>query len=231
MSGGGGASAGGGSGSGSYTSKPMYADEIMQQLRGLFPNGAFNQGVVDRRVSNASDALNRNRKSQLETVNAALASRGQGINDGTYGTARGNLETRLGEDFNSNVNDIYAKESENADQRMMQALSLATGMTLDEAKNMIDMARISADERMNSANVGLGYHKADQDYALGSSRNANDLTLGLGGLANQNTRNQYDYSLGLGNLGVQRDQLTIDQMSKLLEMYLNGANTSAGGHF
>jgi hypothetical protein len=229
---GGGAPAGGwsgygaGGGGGSSSSHPYDAAGVMEQLKKLFPDGAFNQDIVNRRVSNASDALNRNRKSQLATTQAFLADRGQGVNDGTFGSAVGNLETRLGENFNSSVNDIYASEGEAADQRMIQALQIAAGMTEEEARNAVDYARINSDNSLGWGNIGLGYRNAGINERLG---------LGNLALGNLNAGNQY--SLGLGQLGLGRDTLlensrhsTMDEYIRLLESYLTASNQSREGH-
>lgn len=193
--------------------------DIMAQLAKLFPNGGFNQDLVNKRVSNATDSLNRNRKSQLATNSAMLANRGQGANDGTTGTAAGNLETRLGQDFNSNVNDIYANEGSAADSRMMQALQTAAGLSASDAKNAVDMARINSESSLGWGNIDL------------------NRTLGLGNLALGNTNSAHNYNLGLGQLGLGRSQLqqsgqnsSMDQLIRLLDLYMRGGQTSTDGY-
>lgn len=190
---GGGSSGAPGGGGGGYA-PPKWSGDIMAELAKLFPNGAFNQDLVNHRVANASDALSRNRKSQLANTEAILASRGQGRNDGTFGTSLGNLEERLGQDYNAAVNDIFSNESAAADQRMISALQMATGLTESEARNAVDMARIASEERIGQGNIGLGYYNADINK-----------TLGLGNLALGNARLSSDYNLGLGQLGLGRD--------------------------
>ena len=186
---------GGSAGGGSYTQSNPYADEIMQQLRGLFPDGAFNQQVVNRRVDNVRDTLNKQRQSRLSTNQALLADRGL-IGSGPEGVAQANLEDDLYGTFTGAVNDIYANESENADKRMMQALSLATGMSLEQASQYIDMFRAQTDRDLGFGNLALGNKEAD-----------NSFNLGLGNLALGNSRAANDYNLGLANYGLDRDTL------------------------
>jgi hypothetical protein len=215
---------GGGSGSSSFTSSNPYADEIMQQLRGLFPDGGFNQDIVNRRVDSARDVLNKQRTSRNATNRALLADRGL-IGSGPEVTSYDNLEGDLYNQFSGAVNNIYANESENADQRMMEALSLATGMTLQQASQAIDQYRAQTDRDLGFGNLALGNKRADNDFSLG-----------MGDLALGNVRAGNDYQLGLGNLGLgysnlgfQQSQWNDERMLDLIRLYLGGAGTAADG--
>jgi hypothetical protein len=202
--GGGGAGTGGGAGGGGG----FNGDALRTALQGLFPNGAFNQDVVNRRSENAASTLRRYSNSQRANNRARLADRGL-IGSGPEATEAYNRESDIADQYAEAVSGIYADESQNADSRMIQALSLAAG--LDQA----DADRL------------LGYFKANNDFSLGQ-----------GGLALGNFKAQNDYNLGLGNFGLQRDQLEydmshgdIDQMIELLGLLMGGAQTSSGGHF
>jgi hypothetical protein len=218
--GGGQVPSGGGGGGGGFHG------DIHAELAKLFPDGAFNKDALNARVSNLSDILNRNRKSQMATNSALLADRGQSKNDGTFGTSAGNLETRLNENFNAGVNDAFAHESDLADQRMIQALSLATGLTADEAKNAVDMARINSDSALGWGNIALGNRNADINRELGQGN------IGLGYYRAGN-----DYDMGLGQLGLGRDTLnanihnaSIDQLLQLFQTYFGGSGLSNNGY-
>lgn len=183
-------------------------DWLKSALRSLGTNGAMNQDILNRRVDNQRDVLNQNRKSQTASNNARLAERGL-IGDGPQSTAMGNLETRLGEGFNSAVNEIYADESQNADDRMMQALTLSTGLSQSEAQNLIDMFR------------------ANTERDLGTGRLNLDTQLGYGNLALGNLDATNSYNLGLDTLGQARefkladlDAAQIDRVIKLLDQGL-----------
>jgi hypothetical protein len=204
-------SGGGGGGGGSQTPGPTAASnpELWDKLKSLFDSGGgFNQDVVNRRSENAGAALRRDAKSRVANNEAYLASRGL-IGDGPQGTAFNKVQTDTAEQYADALSGIYADESENADERMMGALSMMTGMST-----------------------------ADADRALGYLRANNDFSLGQGSLALGNFEAQNNYNLGLGNFGLRRDELqhainsgNIDQMIELLKIYMGGANTSAGGHF
>lgn len=212
--GGGGGGEGGSQMTGSSSSGNPFAADVMKALTGMFPNGAFNQDVVNRRVDNQRDVLNRNRISQGKSNAAQLASRGL-IGSGPEQSASTNLESRLGDQFNSAVNDIYANEGQAADQRMMSALQTAAGLTSTQAQQMIDTFRA------NTERQGVGYQHE----------------LGLGNLALGNMQAQNSYNLGLGSQGLDRDRLLYDiehgdtqSLIDLIAQLYQGAGTSAGGH-
>jgi hypothetical protein len=181
-----GGSPSGGSGGGSSSSGPGFTnDSLKNALAGLFPNGAFNQGVVNQRLDSARDTLNRQRKSSTASNQAALANRGL-IGDGPEQSAQNRLDERLFDSFTNAAGDIYADESENADSRMMQALQIAAGMTAEEAENAISWFRAQTDRNLGEGNLALGGRRLDLDRVVGE-----------GNLALGNYRAQSDYDLGL----------------------------------
>lgn len=200
---------GGGGGGGGATPATAFSNpQLMEQLQALFSNqGNFNSDIVNRRTENAAATLRRSANSRKANNEAYLAERGL-IGDGPQGSMVGRVDEDIANQYADAVSGIYADESEAADARMMQALSLATGMST-----------------------------ADADRALGYFRANNDFTLGQGNLALQNSIASNNYNLGLGNFGLDRDRLmhdiesgNIDHMIELLRLYLGGAEIGAGGH-
>lgn len=192
---------------------------IMDELKKLFPNGAFNQDIVNRRVDNVRDQLNRFSNSRNASNRAQLASRGL-IGSGPEITAINRNEENIGNQYANALSGIYADESANADARMMQALQLATGMTSDQA-------RVELERELGLKNLDLGWGRLGLDK-----------TLGLGNLALGNMNGTNDYNLGLARLGLDRDRLqheiengNIDQIIQIITQLLAGANTSAGGYY
>jgi hypothetical protein len=192
--------------------------DLMGVLKGLFPGGLFNQGIVDRRTELAREDLGRQQKSRTASNRAALANRGL-LGDGPEITAANRLETDIADQYSNAVSGIYASESENADQRMMQALGLASNLSMEDARNAVDWFRAQTDR-------GLGYGRLDLDRMLGTG----DLALRNTGMANQ-------YNLDLGRLGLDRDRLlaeiengNIDQLIQLIQQYLQGSANSSGGY-
>lgn len=200
-------------------------DWLRSMLKQLGMDGRMNQDILNRRVSNAADVLNANRKSQLRTNEAALASRGL-IGDGPQKTANENLESRLGQSFNDAVNEIYANEGENADARMMQALSLASGLDIADANRLVDWFRAQTERDSSEGQLGLGWGRLGLDSMLGQGQLA---------LGNMNGVN--NFNLGLAQLGLDRDkflagldQQDYDRLQELINQLTRAGAISAGGY-
>lgn len=169
-------------------------DSIIKQ----FLSGDLNQGIVDRRVDSARDVLNKQRSSSTDTLNASLAERGQ-LGSGAGEEAAVRLDRLLGDDFAGTVSGIYADEAAAADDRLAQALGLATTKSI--ADRQADIDQFNADTgRLNS----------DRDYELGSGRLDLDAELGRGDLdvRRRQTDNQgrsIDNDFALGNRRIDVD--------------------------
>lgn len=182
-------------------------DSFKAALSGLFPNGMFNQDVVNRRTEGARQDLERFRKSQTANDNAALASRGL-MGSGPEATAHDRMNNDIADKYTQAASGIYADESANADQRMMQALQIGAGMSASEASNAVNMLNAQ-----------------------------NSFTLGSGRLALDNNTATNAYNLDLGRFGLDRDKYLNDsgnndlsQLMDILKTLSGGVNTSAGGH-
>ena len=183
--------------------------ELWNKLKSLFDSGGdFNQDIVNRRSENAATALRKHANSRKANNNAYLAERGL-IGSGPEASAQNRVEEDIANQYADAVSGIYADESSAADQRMMQAISLAAGLST-----------------------------ADADRLLGYFRANNDFTLGQGDLALRNSVASNNYNLGLGDFGLRREELQhkintvpTDQLIELLKLYLGGAQTSAGGYY
>ena len=195
----GGSSEGGAGGGQSIT-------ELMSTLKGLFPGGAFNQDIVNRRTEGARENLERFGRSRSASNRAQLAERGL-LGSGPEVTAQNRVEQDIADRYSGATRDIYADESEAADRRMTSALSMAAGLSESDANRLVDWFRASTERG-----------------------------LGEGGLALGHTRASNEYNLGLGQFGIDRDKLAwmvksgrIDQLIKILELQARGADTSALG--
>lgn len=220
---------GSGSGGGSSSSAPMFGNEVMNQLRGLFPNGAFNQDVVNRRTEIAAEDLHRAQLRRHKQNQALLANRGLvGEGDDMSGpelTALGLMNEDIGDQYGNAVSGIYADESARADDRMIQALSIAAGMTMEEAKNALGWGQLGLNRELGLGELGLGHRRAGIEE-----------TLGLGNLALGNMNAVNAHNLALGRFGLDRDMAQwqmqnggIDQLIALLNIMNGQNNTSAGG--
>ena len=168
---------GGGSGSGSGGSGGGggvgFGDELKKALAGLFPGGMFNQDIVNTRTQGARENLERFRKSQQSGNSAILAARGL-LGDGAEVTAYDRLSNDIADKYSTAANDIWANESENADARMAQALSIAAGLTLGEAQNAIARFRAENDFALGQGQLALGNLHERNWYDLG--RRGDDLS-------------------------------------------------------
>lgn len=230
-------------------SKAPTMDDIGMELSKLFPNGMFNQSLVDNRVSSATDALERGRKSRLATNRAAMAERG--ILNSQDSPAMNRMDESLYDSFAGTVRDIYGDESANADSRMMTALTTAAGLTSEQARQVIDRYRADT-ERTNVGNqftlgkgqLELGHKNAGITRELGLGniglgyRNAgiNEM-LGKGQLALGNLNAANNYNLGLGQLGLGQQELVqraqqgdTTALIDLLKLYMGGAQSTQSGY-
>lgn len=169
-------------------------DDILQG----FLSGNLNQGIVDRRVDNARDTLNKQRTSSSDTLGASLAERGQ-LGSGAGESAQVRLEQALGDDFAGEVNDIYANEAENADNRLAQALSTSAGLSIADAQNMIEKFKAQTGRIDVEGNIALGNKNSDRDYELGQG----DLDVRRKQTDNQGRSIDNDFALG--NRGIDAD--------------------------
>lgn len=192
--------------------------DLMSTLKGLFPGGLFNQDTVSRRTENAREDLARQSKSRNATNRAALASRGL-IGDGPEQTAQNRAESDIADQYSNAVSGIYADESDNADQRMMQALQLAAGLSSEEAKLIVDQFRAQTERSGMEGSLALGNRNAGIDEMLG-----------LGNLALGNTRASNDYNLGKGQLDLGWNNADIEEWLATQGLKLQGANISSRGN-
>jgi hypothetical protein len=213
-----------GSATGSASSGRGFGD-IQAQLAKLYPDGMFNEDIVNRRTEMAREAGERARQSRMKTAGAALASRGQGVDDGTYASSVENIETDTFDQLMGEVSGIYANESENADERMIQALQIAAGLTEAEARIAVEQFRAQSDDALGWGGLALGNKKADQDYSIGNRQ------VDLGYFNGGNS-----FALGQGQLGLGRDSLAFDMEQgqfgnymDILKLLVPGAGISADG--
>jgi hypothetical protein len=179
--------------------------EIMDQLKKLFPDGAFNKDLVNTRTNIARDQLNSFSKSRNASNQAKLAERGL-IGSGAEQTAQNRAEADIADQYSQAVSGIFGDESQRADARMIQALQLAAGMSEAEAQLLLDSQLgnrgLDVQRELGLGNIGLGYHRTNADY-----------------------------NLGRGRLELDQNQGDMDAMIRLLEQLYGGANTSAGGRY
>lgn len=228
---------GGGGGGGTPGTPGTPNLDLKTVLSNIFNKGGdFNQNIVDQRVGSAQDDLLRQRSSQKKSNQSELASRGL-LGDGAEYKANASLDQDIDSAYANQVGDIYSNESQNADSRMMQALQISAGMTAAEAQNAVDMYRAQSDNQIGMGGLDVQRMLGMGNLALGNRNAGINERLGMGGLALGNAQNQTNYTLGMGRLGLDRDTLmqTIrsgnsDDLIRLLQLLMQGAGTTSGGH-
>ena len=218
----GGGSGDGSSGGGGGSNRGGSPDALRSALMGLW-GGGMNQNIINSRLSNAKDTLNRQRKSTLASNQALLANRGlmgmPGAPSGAEGSTYARMDTDLADRFANAATGIYADESENADQRMMDALRISAGLdTADQDRALQAM--------LGTMGNDLGWFNANTNRDLG-----------MGNLALGNMNAVNSYNMDLARFGLDRDlamagleQGDIQVLIDFIRELQRGAQTSAGGY-
>lgn len=182
-------------------------------LEGIIERGGqLDEKRMAQRFETQREFMDKARRSQMNMASGELAQRGMlsesGIPQGPTGTTIGNIEQKLGEEYAGRFRDIGIRESELADDRMNNALSLATGLGGTEAKGLIDLAE--------------------------SSGRRQEM---LSDIANDSLDRNIDWSKFLATHGLQRDALVEAQrqgrvgiLMKQFDQYLEMTKMSAGGY-
>jgi hypothetical protein len=217
-----------GSVSGGSVSGPQAPQGGMQSLydvigKMLNMSGDYNQGILDRRVESARESMNRARSSQSDTLRAQLAERGL-LGSGAETTAISGLEEDLGDIFAGQARDIYADESARADDRLLRTMSIASGLSQQDADRLVDWFNAQTNRSVGEGQVAATNRRTDADAAA-AARDADirerlglgDLglrrDLGFGELDLNRDEAMNAYNLGVGNLGLGYDRLAFDQSS------------------
>lgn len=175
---------------------------VADALKGIFQNGGnFNQDIVDRRANIARDQLNTFKKSQQASDQASLAERGL-LGSGPEITAQNRLGSNIADQYSQALSGIIADESQNADSRMMQALSLAAGLSDNDLDRLLQ-------EYQTKAQTGINLGQLQSNYDLG-----------LGNLALGNLNSVNNYNLGVAQVGAQRDALQNQQLQDFINQLI-----------
>lgn len=200
-------------------------DEIMANLKQLFPNGAYNQDIVNRRTENARENLLRQRKSTDANDRAILANRGT-LGSGPEVTALTRADQNMADQYQNATSGIYADEENAASQRMMQALQTAAGMDANEANAFVNAYQAQSGRGLGVGNLGVAQQRANNDFTLGS-----------GNLALGNVNSANNYNLGLANFGLNRDtaqnNASDQRLGRIIQLLNSGISIDeilAGGY-
>lgn len=224
-------------------------DSVNQALQSLL-TGDLNKDIIGRRSEVAREDLDRFRKSQTATNRAALASRGL-LGDGPEQTAQDRMESNIADQYSRALSGIIADESENADQRLSDALRTGSstalginelGLQKELGRGQLqfgrdkEIGRLGLDMELGRGALGNDQQRILNDLTLGTGRLDLDRLLGTGRLRLDEMGLSNNYNLGLGRLGLDRDALLLaaeqgdtNALLQLLQLYLQGIDISARG--
>jgi hypothetical protein len=124
----------------------------------------FNKDVTQRRVTSAREDLERQRSAEMDTIMAQLAEQGL-IGSGAEQKSLEQLAERMYGKQSQTISDIYAQQGNAADDRMIQLLSLTTGLSIEEAKRAVEMAQLGEQGQEFNANYGLNAQRLAGDLS------------------------------------------------------------------
>ena len=205
-----GSSASGGSASGG----PVAPQGGMQSLydaigRLLGQGGGLNDDILNRRVESARETLERQRNAELDTMRGQLSSRGL-LGQGAEYEGTGRVNEGIADKFSGAVRDIYADESARSDERLLRTMSIAAGLSADDADRLVDWFNAQTGRE-----VGLGQIAATRE------RTGVERELGLGELGIKAEDLGLRRDLGFGQLGLQEYGLGLDHNRWLNEFGLS----------
>ena len=197
---------------------PMGAD-IQETLKGIIgrggamPEGEGNErSRASLRKETAREELERARSTQSQQLGARLASRGLASEPGSPSGAElgsiGRMEERIQTPYASALRGILSEEAGFEEERLQNALTLATGLDQSQARFLLDT---------------MG--QADQRQAM------------LSNIALQSLSQNMEWNKFLAQLGLERGKVMaelqagrVENMLPLIQMFLQLAQTSAGGY-
>lgn len=180
-------------------------------------SGDYNSGILNRRVESAREDMNRARSSQSDLMKAQLAERGL-LGSGAEITGISGLEEQLGDRYSGTVRDIYADESARSDDRLLKTMSIAAGLSEQDADRIVDWFNAQTSRSVGEGQVAATNRRTDADLQAELSDQALRRDLGFAdlGLRGELGRGQLGlgrdeaanaYNLGLGRLGYDYDRL------------------------
>lgn len=207
---------------GTTTTGPQAPQGGMQSLydaigRLLGQGGGLNDDILNRRVESTRETLERQRNAELDTMQGQLSARGL-LGQGAEIEGTGRVNERIADMFGGQVRDIYADESARSDERLLRTMSIAAGLSADDADRLVDWFNAQT-----GRDVGMGQIAADRERTgvqreLGQgdlAQRAADLALrrdlGFGDLGLREYETGLDYNKWQNEFGLEQDRFAFDQ--------------------
>lgn len=188
---------------GTTTTGPQAPQGGMQSLydtigRLLGQGAGLNDDILNRRVESARETLERQRNAELDTMQGQLSARGL-LGQGAEVEGTGRVNERIADMFGGQVRDIYADESARSDERLLRTMSIAAGLSADDADRLVDWFNAQT-----GRDVGMGQIAADRE------RTGVQRELGLGDLGQRAADLALRRDLGFGDLGLREYETGLD---------------------
>ncbi len=189
-----------------------FGSDISDALLGIIESGgAAPNDTTDLQFERAREGLARAQRTSQNALRDALASRNllsvSGIDQGPEVSSIGRVQQRLGEDFHGAVRDIFIEQSRQDDNRLTNALSLATGLASDQARSLLSVAQAAGREREVLSNIALGVLDRNMSWNMFLAQHGLDRVRVMAEIQQGN----FALALALG------------------QAFINGAGTAAGG--
>lgn len=188
-----------------------FGGSIMDRLNAVLNQGGMTPVTRERLIGAREDSA-RAFKGMLSDAEGALADRGlissPGVAQGPHAGAIGRISEAIAPDFADAMRDIETHALDESNQSFMQALQMATGMSTDQARTMLSAVGSGTDRQSALAQIALQSLSLNMDW----------------------NRFLAEHSLNQQKLLNDIQQGRLDTLIPLLEEFLKGAGTSAGGH-
>lgn len=156
---------------------PLGSDLVTTIKNILAQGGRLNPDTMNSRLESAREVENKAYRAQLADARGSLADRGllsePGQPSGVEGGTIRRITEGLAPEYARNVRDIYTDEATRSDDRLIQSLTIATGLAKDQAANLLaatgqgtDRQKALADIALKSLDQNMQWNKFLASYGL-----------------------------------------------------------------
>lgn len=189
-----------------------FGNSLQAQLLQLIQNGGVSPDIATKLIGAREDAALAQR-SMLEDARAALAGQGilsaPGVDQGATTDAIGRISEKIAPEFAGAVRDIYGQALDESNQSFMSALQMATGLSDSQSKTLLAALGQGTSRQQVLAGIALDNLSANMDWNKFLAQHSLDQT----------------------KLAEDISQGRMTQVIQLLQLFLQGAGTAAGGYY
>lgn len=191
-------------------SSPL-GNQVAQQLMGIIGAGGTTPNMTQQLINARANAATM-QQSMLSDADAALADRGlastPGVPQGASAGAVERISQQIAPSFASALSDISQHGMDLSQESLLQSLSLATGLSEDQAHNVLGAINAGTNRQQVLANIALQSLSLNQDW--------NKFLL--------------NYGLDQQQLAENISNGRIDEVAKLLDIFMRGGASTQQGY-